>query len=372
MRIVINAFSARLGGGQTYLINLLAHLPRQGIEIFIYAPAQLALPADPRIVRLQTRWPTTNPLARALWEKIALPRVLARLRADVLFCPGGVVGSPVPAGVRVVTMFRNMIPFDMAARRAMPLGLQRVRNAILARVMIKSMSDADLVIFISDFARGIIERRTGPLKAVTIAHGIADQFRLAPGGSGAASPFGAGDYLLYVSRFDTYKHHDQLLLAYAQLPAALRARHRLVLVGESDTPCGERARALVAEHGLQEQVEIAGAVDYNLLPAVYRNAKAILFSSSCENCPNILLESLAAGRPVLCSSVMPMPEFGAEAVLYYDPRQAAQIRDRLLEVLGDDGLAADLGRRAALRSERYGWAATAAATWDSILALKAT
>jgi hypothetical protein len=31
-----------------------------------------------------------------------------------------------------------------------------------------------------------------------------------------------------------------------------------------------------------------------------------------------------------------------------------------------------LGRRAALRSERYGWAATAAATWDSILALKAT
>ena len=42
MRILINAYSARLGGGQTYLINLLRRLPEgQPLELLVYAPASL-------------------------------------------------------------------------------------------------------------------------------------------------------------------------------------------------------------------------------------------------------------------------------------------------------------------------------------------
>ena len=59
MKIVINAFSARLGGGQTYLRQLLTRLPDDaGLEITLFAPKSLILPDDPRIVRGETRWPT--------------------------------------------------------------------------------------------------------------------------------------------------------------------------------------------------------------------------------------------------------------------------------------------------------------------------
>ena len=79
MKIVINALSARLGGGQTYVKNLLAHLPeRDDLEIQVFAPPSLTLPTDSRIVRRTARWPTENPILRTLWEVIALPRVLAR------------------------------------------------------------------------------------------------------------------------------------------------------------------------------------------------------------------------------------------------------------------------------------------------------
>jgi hypothetical protein len=45
MRIVMNALSARLGGGQTYVSNLLDALPEQlDAEIFILAPDSLSLP----------------------------------------------------------------------------------------------------------------------------------------------------------------------------------------------------------------------------------------------------------------------------------------------------------------------------------------
>lgn len=369
MKIVINAFSARLGGGQTYLINLLQHLPPQPVQIMVFAPDSLVLPADPRVVRLQTKFPTNNPLGRAVWEKLMLPIVLRRLKADVLFCPGGVVATRAPRHCSVVTMFRNMIPFDMVARKQIAPGLQRIRNWILARVMLKSMASADLVIFISNFARSVIESRTALRGAVTIPHGIASHFRTQVLAPESAPTFGHHDYLLYVSRFDTYKNHGPLLLAYDQLPAALQAQYRLVLVGESNSPSGEQARAFIAERGLGARVVIAGAVKYDQLPEVYANARAILFSSSCENCPNILLEALAAGRPVLSSSVMPMPEFGGDAVLYYDPLDPDQICARMEEVLTDTALSAQLSARARERSALYDWSTAAKKTWDCILAL---
>ena len=178
MNIVINALSARLGGGQTYIKNLLAHLPEQSdLDILIYAPATLCLPEDRRIRRGITTWPTKNPVLRTLWEKIALPRILSKEKAQILFCPGGVIASDVPAGCKTVTMFRNMIPFDPEALARIPLGLQKVRNFILKRVMLRSMANADLTIFISDHARLVIQALTSVRNPVTIPHGINEAFR---------------------------------------------------------------------------------------------------------------------------------------------------------------------------------------------------
>lgn len=370
MNILINAHSARLGGGQTYLINLLNHLPGENdVKIFVYAPASLALPSDPRIERLTTAWPTTNPLARAVWERFILPRVLRRLRIDILFCPGGVVATTPPKSCRTVTMFRNMLPFDLRARRAMPYGLQRVRNWLLERVMLNSMARADLVIFISEFARGVIASRITVRRHATIPHGVPEAFK-AGNGERPRPPFlPEGEYLLYVSRFDVYKHHYEVVSGYARLPQSLRQRFKLLLIGENDSPEARRVQALIETLQLTDNVVVAGAVNYAELPAVYQHAALILFASSCENCPNILLEALGAGRPVLSSCVDPMPEFGADAVLYFDPREPDQIAKAIHEVLEAPAVADELGRKAAARSKRYDWAATADSTWRQILSL---
>ncbi|MGH8549275.1 MAG: glycosyltransferase, partial [Methylococcales bacterium] len=158
MKIVVNALSARLGGGQTYLVNLLRHIPdRDDLSILVFAPEDLDLPEHPRVRRLSPSWPTKNPLLRTVWEKFMLPRFLRSQGAEILFCPGGVVTTPKSAGFQVVTMFRNMIPFDPRVRRSLPWGLQRLRNWILYRVMLRSMAHADLTIFVSDYARKVIE-----------------------------------------------------------------------------------------------------------------------------------------------------------------------------------------------------------------------
>jgi len=105
------------------------------------------------------------------------------------------------------------------------------------------------------------------------------------------------------------------------------------------------------------------------LPAVYQHAKVNIFASSCENCPNILLEALAAGRPVLCSDYQPMPEFAGNAVRYFDPYNPEQLAEKLIDLLDDSALRTDLGLRARARSERFHWTDTADKTWNALAAL---
>jgi glycosyltransferase involved in cell wall biosynthesis len=370
MKVVVNAYSARIGGGQTYLRHLLAHLPdRPDLEVIVFGPPSLPIPPGSAVRRADTRWPTTNVVLRTLWERLRLPAILRRERADVLFCPGGVVATTAPPGCRVVTMFRNMIPFDAPLVARMPWGLQKLRNRLLRRAMLHSMARADLTIFISTFARQLIEGLVAVRRAVTIPHGIDAAFRA--GGTVPPRPPLApkGEYLLYVSRFDPYKHHREVVEGFAALPPAIGAGLHLVLVGEDDRPEAAAVRARVRELGLQERARIVGAIPYASLPAWYRHARAIVFASSCENCPNILLESLGAGRPVICSEVMPMPEFGGPGLAYFAPTEPASLTRALTDVLGSTARSQAVAAAATERSRHYDWAATAEATWTQILAL---
>lgn len=370
MKIVINALSARLGGGQTYLKNLLGHLPEQSdLNILIYAPASLRLPEDHRIRRGKITWPTDNPILRTLWEKIALPGILAKEKAQVLFCPGGVIASRAPDGCKTVTMFRNMIPFDPEALARVPFGLQKVRNFILKRVMLRSMANADLTIFISDHARRVIQALTSVRNPVTVPHGIGAAFRTHSQTMARPAWLPSGEYLLYVSRFDVYKHQFEVASGFAALPSDLARRYKLLLIGELDEVLVRQVTELAQREGLESQIVVVGPIAYDDLPAAYHHATVNLFASSCENCPNILLEALGAGRPVLSSDVMPMPEFGVDAVGYFSPTDPSSICDALARVLQDENFRNELAEAAARRSADFDWVNTSRRTWQHITGL---
>ena len=161
------------------------------------------------------------------------------------------------------------------------------------------------------------------------------------------------------------------MLAYADLPETLRGQYRLIFVGETDGPLVQPLRDMCSARGLHDRVVLWGPVPHDQLPAFYHHAAVNLFASSCENCPNILLEALGAGRPILSSNVMPMPEFGADAVSYFSPTDPASIRNALQRVLESASDRQRLGEAAARRSDDFDWARSASTTWEAILALAA-
>ena len=374
MKILINALSARQGGGQTYLLNLLKRSPRAEVgEVFILAPRSLLIPEDrPNVRRVEVGWPVENPFSRAIWEKIFLPGLIRKLGADVLFCPGGVIGAVAPDGCKTVTMFRNMIPFDLAQRRRYPLGYMRLRNWILQRLMLRSMLEADLVIFISEFARQVIEKYAPrPLKSsIVIPHGINPDFRVA-GKVDMPRPVWVpeGPYLLYVSTLDYYKAQIEVVQGFALFRQRSGSGHKLVLVGPENPDYGRRLRAEIRRLQLESHVLVVGSVPYTELPGAYRHAVVNVFASESENCPNILLEALAAGRPVLSSCRPPMPEFGGDAVVYFDPASPREFAQKLALIVGDAALREKLALQALQRSAIYDWDRAADQTWKAIYGL---
>ena len=114
-------------------------------------------------------------------------------------------------------------------------------------------------------------------------------------------------------------------------------------------------------------VFIAGNRPYAELPAANHHSLITVFASEAENCPNVLLEAMAAGKPILCSRRPPMPEFGGDAVWYFEPSSVDELSAQLLRLLREPDTRAALGARAAERSRRFDWDETARATWSALL-----
>ena len=367
MIIVINAFSAKVGGGVTYLKNLLSNIPNEiSLEVHVFGDFDENDFPDPRLIFPNTKWPTHNPYTRLVWEVFSLRRYLIAVKADLLFCPGGIVNTSAPHGCKVVTMFRNMLPFDIGSSTVDKSLKFKIKNFLLRRTMLRSMKMADLVIFISEYAKSVIEDYITVKDSVTIYHGINESFRPVTIHERPILEF-QGEYILYVSRFEPYKRHFELVKAYSLLSKELKAKYSLLIVGGGEGKSERRVKKFIQDNELSESVFLMPSVSYDEIVPLYHHASVFTFMSACENCPNILLEALASELPIVCSNVQPMPEFASDAVVYTSPDDIETIYHCLENVLSNSELRSSLSISSRKRAAEYDWKITASKTWRVLL-----
>jgi len=109
--------------------------------------------------------------------------------------------------------------------------------------------------------------------------------------------------LLCVGRLDPVKNHALLLRAFAALNR--RVPNLCLLLAGGGRIEGE-LRAQVAELGLTDQVIFAGEV-YPVDP-LFHLADVFVLASSREGLPMVVLEAMAAGSAIVCTSVGGIPE----------------------------------------------------------------
>lgn len=131
----------------------------------------------------------------------------------------------------------------------------------------------------------------------------------------------------------------------------------LAIIGSG--PEEARLRALAERLGMSGRVRFVGVLAQAELRRYYAAADVLVLASSREGWPNVLLEAMACGTPVVATRVWGMPEVvtAPEAGLLVPERSAAALR------AGIEALLAAPPDRAATRryAEGFDWGATTAA-----------
>ncbi len=116
----------------------------------------------------------------------------------------------------------------------------------------------------------------------------------------------AGDFrILFVGRFYRRKRVDVLLRAAAALRGRI-PRLRVRIVGNG--PCRESLRALARELRLDDIVDWLGDVSRAQLAAEYNRASVFCLPSAQEGFGIVLLEAMAANKPIVAARAGAIPE----------------------------------------------------------------
>ena len=143
---------------------------------------------------------------------------------------------------------------------------------------------------------------------------------------------GAGELVLVVGHLIERKDPLLALEAFAEL-ARMRPGAKLVFVGRG--PLNDALVARIAELKLAERVQLAGEAEPERLARWYGAADVLLLTSRREGRPNVVLEALSSGLPVLATNAGGTPEL------------LAGLDSALLETRDPDAIAAALNARLA-------------------------
>ena len=214
------------------------------------------------------------------------------------------------------------------------------------------------VICVSEYTRQELIDWSGiaPERVFTVHNGVSRE--LFAGGDGYGLPF---RYVFYPGNRRRHKNLERLLRAYGR-SALPRAGIHMVLTGDPD----ERLRELARQCAVGQWVHFVGAVSDPDLARLYRGATLTAFVSLYEGFGLPIIESMAAGVPVLVSNVTAMPEVAGNAALPVDPTSTEAIAAALERLSFDAPLRDELVRAGRIQAARFDWDTSAAGMWKIV------
>jgi glycosyltransferase involved in cell wall biosynthesis len=362
----------------THLIELLRHADPIAFgfdKVIVWGSRETLAQLEAR-PWLDKRWSAVmerNFVLRAFWQRFSLGRLTQLEAPALLFVPGGSFST----GYRpVVTMSRNMLPFEPLEVRRYGWVPFRIKLELLRWTQTRSLRQASGRIFLTEYARSRIETAVGPFQGqtATIPHGVDQRFIMTPRVPRPVSDCSEADpfRFVYVSTIDVYKYQSVV----AEAIATLRAEGlpvALDLVGGVYPPALSDLRSTLQRVDRDARfIRYLGQVPYKALHECYERADAAIFASGCENMPNTLLEKMAAGLPTVCARRGPMPSMLGDAGLYFDPSSASDLADALRRLIADDGLRARLAALGHVRAAQYSWSRCAEETFAFLGRVAAT
>lgn len=162
-------------------------------------------------------------------------------------------------------------------------------------------------------------------------------------------------YILYISRIEhPSKNHLRLIKAYELLPQSIKQRHSLVLVG-SDCENAQRVHEYVNNSKYKEYITFLGFIPNEHMPNIIAHAKIFVFPSLYEGFGIPLVEAMAMKIPSLCASNSSLLEIGKDVCAFFDEYDEVNIKETILQVLGNEPLQNIMIKDGVIAAKKYDW-----------------
>jgi glycosyltransferase involved in cell wall biosynthesis len=233
------------------------------------------------------------------------------------------------------------------------------------RVIVSTLNRADKVVAVSEaLKRRMIECGVNETKIIVVYNGV-DGEVFKTGDKDAARARlgieGPGKRILFVGNLKPVKGVDDLIEAMRQLVVE-RSDARLHIVGYG--PLEQALRQRVNAVSLQDNVHFEGEKGPEDV-ALWMNASDLLCLPSLnEGVPNVVLEALSCGLPVVATAVGGIPEVVSSEVagILVEPRNPVMLYATISHALEHEWKSAAVSRFA----ERFSWESNAEAVYSSL------
>jgi glycosyltransferase involved in cell wall biosynthesis len=213
--------------------------------------------------------------------------------------------------------------------------INRIGDPISAMLTRTVLREADSIVTVSgDLCAKAIAMGAAPQTTRAVVNGC-DLEAFHPMDRGAArrklglSP--EAETVVYIGRMDVKKGLRELVEAAALLRLS-RAKLQVYLMGDGpDRPLIESA---IQTHGAADFIHALPACAFDDVAAWMAAADLVTLPSYMEGCPNVVLEALACGRPVVATRVGGIPEILSDACgELVPPRDSGALAQALASVL---------------------------------------
>ena len=149
-----------------------------------------------------------------------------------------------------------------------------------------------------------------------------------PAAARAALRLGAGPVFASVGNLVPEKGHDLVIDAIVAIPEAT-----LLIVGEGAEL--QRLQNLARIRGVEQRVQFLSTRAQRELTVVYSAADALVLGSTREGWPNVLLEAMACGTPVVARAVGGVPEIVSDPIagIVVTQRSSPALADAMAQLL---------------------------------------
>jgi len=365
---VTSYFYPHVGGLETYVYNLSKHLVKRGHEVVVYTSNLPKSKHYEVFDGLEIR--RFNAFTKPLGNPFTLGMFKSLLNVKGFDIVHAHDEHAFTANLAALTRLINGKPIVISShgRLSYDYWLGKLLLFLYERTAMRlTLKGAQAVIVLSGSDKEYLSRfGIDPQKIRVIPNALTPfQSNLYPVKEGPEKEYGfEGKHLiLYVGQLLRRKGVQYLIDALPKISSAIKDV-RLAIVGDGDYK-GELMKRVRACK-VQGFVDFLGRISNEKLVQMYSKCDVLVLPSLAEGVPNVILEAMSRGKPVIATQIPGITDYFQETAYLVKPSDAESLSEAVIDVLSNNYVAENLGKKGqALLENNFTWSKVA----DSVLEL---